>query len=297
MIDKEVLLQAIHDGKTIWFVMKILECSKNTVTKYMKMYGIVTPKGFYKREGRVAGHQKGVPMSKKQREYFSKKFSGEGNPFFGKKHSDKTKKQMSENHADFCGDNNPFKKSLEAPGKLKEHKERCKEIWEGRDIEYRREFGRKISKSLAESKKLEKACFHKRHDAGHIITEKAGKIFCRSSWEKIVAEYLDKTDLVDSFKLEPFCIKYVNLEGLERYTRIDFMVELSNKNRLMIEVKPKALMTVGENPNKTKAYKSYCLEHSIQFAIVGEEILHEDNLSSLIEMGLSGELYVGRSVR
>jgi hypothetical protein len=38
------------------------------------------------------------------------KMSGSGNPFYGKSHSIKTRKKMSENHADFSGGKNPAAK-------------------------------------------------------------------------------------------------------------------------------------------------------------------------------------------
>lgn len=40
------------------------------------------------------------------------KFTGENNPFYGKHHTEDTKKKMSENHADFKGKNNPKAKPV-----------------------------------------------------------------------------------------------------------------------------------------------------------------------------------------
>ena len=48
---------------------------------------------------------------------YQEKFSGEGNTFFGKNHSKKTRKKMSDNHADFTGDKNPFKNWLKKDDK------------------------------------------------------------------------------------------------------------------------------------------------------------------------------------
>lgn len=48
------------------------------------------------------------------------KFDGENNPFFGKHHSDETRKRMIENHWDMHGSNNPnYGKSLSPETKLK----------------------------------------------------------------------------------------------------------------------------------------------------------------------------------
>ena len=47
--------------------------------------------------------------------------SGENNGFFGKKHTDKTRKKMSENHANFKGENHPMYN--------RNHSEKTKKIW------------------------------------------------------------------------------------------------------------------------------------------------------------------------
>lgn len=40
--------------------------------------------------------------------YGDHRFTGENNPMYGKKHSEETRKKMSEHHADVSGENNPF---------------------------------------------------------------------------------------------------------------------------------------------------------------------------------------------
>lgn len=48
----------------------------------------------------------GIKMPEEEKERRSKVYSGEGNPFFGKKHTEETRKKMSENHCDCGGANN-----------------------------------------------------------------------------------------------------------------------------------------------------------------------------------------------
>ena len=43
----------------------------------------------------------GQICSEETRKLLSGKFTGEGNPYYGKTHSDEVRKKMSENHADF----------------------------------------------------------------------------------------------------------------------------------------------------------------------------------------------------
>lgn len=95
------------------------------------------------------GRPKGIPMSEEQKELRRQLFRGNRNPFYGKKHSDETKQLMSEHHADFNGEKNPFKKSLNDE-KVKVHKKRCQKIWANRDESYRKNFGKKIQKGHEE---------------------------------------------------------------------------------------------------------------------------------------------------
>jgi len=81
------------------------------------------------------GRPKGFKHTKEWKEDHAKRMVGKNNPFYGKKHSDSTKIKMSNNHADFSGDKNPFKNSLKDPIKLKEFKDRCVNTWDNRSEE------------------------------------------------------------------------------------------------------------------------------------------------------------------
>lgn len=54
----------------------------------------------------------GYIMSNKERKRRSECYSGKGNPYYGKKHSEETKQKISKNHADVSGINNPFRKDV-----------------------------------------------------------------------------------------------------------------------------------------------------------------------------------------
>lgn len=49
----------------------------------------------------------GIKMSKREKRLRSEKLTGVGNPFYGQKHSEETRKTMSKNHYDCAGGNNP----------------------------------------------------------------------------------------------------------------------------------------------------------------------------------------------
>jgi len=150
MIYKEELLDHISDNKSCESLKKIFNCSKTTIVNYLKKYEIHIPKGFYKRSDKKSGRPKGTPCSEQQKNLMSKKFTGENNPFFGRRHNSDTRKKMSINHANVSGDNNPFKKSIADQSKLLQHKIRCKNIWENRDKKYRKLFGDKLKRTAYE---------------------------------------------------------------------------------------------------------------------------------------------------
>jgi hypothetical protein len=109
-------------------------CCVGTVKNYLKKFNIETPSGFYS----SGLPSKRKPMSQEQKDLRSKKFKGKGNPFYGKKHTNKTKQQMSDNHADFTGDKNPFKNACKNnPELLQDVKDRKIEEWSCLDLEAR----------------------------------------------------------------------------------------------------------------------------------------------------------------
>lgn len=93
------------------------------------------------------GRKKGSKMSEEQKQLRREMFKGENNPFYGKKHSEETKQKMQENHADFSGDKNPFKKAvLKNPELRKQSSNIKKDFWANIDDDRREEIGKKLSK-------------------------------------------------------------------------------------------------------------------------------------------------------
>jgi len=280
MLDKKLIRQMIKEGANVWDLMARFGRSKSSIVRDVKRCGIEVPDGFFKVPGKRAGRPKGIPMSEEQKRFFSERFSGESNPFFGKHHSDETCQRMSKNHADFTGDNNPFKRSLQDPEKAREHKERCQQIWDRRDAAYRKKFGLKLSKAISESPNMKN--MYKYYKSCFLETNKAGRIFCRSSWESKFALYLDRNDEVQEFDLEPFCIKYIDESGDERYSRIDFHITFNNGQVCIVEVKPKALQCLARNAAKIVGYKKFCQDNGLRFNIVDEDSIFDEVLLDTI---------------
>ena len=271
MIEHYELEWYIHLYRKIGKVATAFGCSIHSIRKYIYKYNIIIPIGFYSTGAKI-GRPKGIPMKEAQKVLFSKMFNGKNNPMFGKKHSKKTRVRMSKNHADFSGNKNPFKKSLEDETKLAAHKKRCKDTWLGRDKEWRNTFSEKLSRSLATSRRVNNKDINKHHKSGHINTIKAGRIFVRSSWEKVFAEFLDNLDIVESFSLEEFTVLYY-LNSQKRHSRIDFLVHFDNGCTAMFEIKPKNLLKYKNNMDKVRGYRKYCEENNIEFSLITEKLL------------------------
>ena len=282
-VTREKLAHALIAGATCIECQESWGCSKAAIVKAIKRYDLKTFRGFYAIPGRKAGRKPGYKHTAEEIAAMSERMMGKKNPFFGKKHTQETRDKMSTNHADFAGEKNPYKRALDKhPEKRVAASERSVRRWANRSREWRNVFGRKVSLRMASSK-MDESKYHLRHKSGHLETRKVGKIFYRSSWEKAVCEYLDlpedENDVV-SFSVEPFCVEYTNSNGKTRYTRIDFLVELRNGARAILEVKPKSLLKYGENMNKAIGIQKYCSEHGMLFFFVHESDL--DNMCNII---------------
>lgn len=81
----------------------------------------------------LKGKEKSEEHCKNLSEAMKGKMQGENNPFYGKQHSEESKRKMSENHADMSGENNPFygkKHTKEAKKKMRKKldEEKVKQI-------------------------------------------------------------------------------------------------------------------------------------------------------------------------
>lgn len=271
-ISKEKLLGYIKNGLTCFNIMEFENVCQATVSNLIRRYELkqYIKRGFYT-TGKKSGREKGFKMPEEQKQKYKIMFTGKKNPFYGKKHNDKTKQKMSENHADISGDKNPFKKSLSNPENLAKLKQRRKDFWASKDECWMRNWKSKMSEIIASSEFVKNHSFNKYHDNGHILTAKAGKVFCRSSWEKKMCYVLDNCDIIKKFTLEEFTIPYIDCEGIARKTRIDFLIELNNNKKIMVEVKPESLLAINNNSFKIIGYENFCKKNNIVFKHMGSE--------------------------
>jgi len=293
MVSKNVLIKDIKSGATIWQLMKKYGVSKNTIRNHMKEHGIPTPKGFFKKEGTRIGRPRGIPTSEYQRKHLSKLFKGKDNPFYGKKHTEATKKKMSDNHADTSGDNNPFRCSLlNNPKKREAHRERARQRWASYSKEELNKIRERFSKAQCDNPSHIKYTAHKH---GHHQSPKCatGEFFFRSSWELKVAEFMDACSLIISYAGEPITVPYIDSEGLMKYTKPDFLVTMEKGYQILLEVKPTSMINYKENKYKIIGHREYCNANNIQYALVTEEYVKNQNkLNILFQQANKGGLYV-----
>jgi hypothetical protein len=197
----------------------------------------------------------------------------------GWKHSDETKKKMSENHADFTGDKNPLKIAIiKDPSARKELSDRATKRWASYSKEQRNLIRENFSKAQLQNSR-DSTSYHKNHKAGWFESNKTnGKLFYRSSWERMVCEYLETNAKVTAFQTEPFAIPYTDAEGLTRHTKVDFFVEHVDGNAI-IEVKPSVFVDKGNTPYKIKTCEEYARQNNLRFFLITEkELKHLEDI-------------------
>lgn len=281
-INNEDLLRCIAEGLTIWETIDKLNCSRNTIINKMKDLCLATPKGFFK-TGKKAGRPIGTKQPKEAVEAMRKRVTGAGNGFYGCKHSENAKKKMRENHADFSGAKNPYRKFLEQnPDERTKAAERAKKAWANFTEEELEARNTKLSLAMANSEFHKNSSSLKCHHHGHLETKKGGRIFFRSSWEKEFALFLDSDHSVRTFSSEPFCVQYKTKDGSTRYTRPDFLIHTELVTYL-VEIKPSALLNLNNNTEKFAGLKEYAKHHNMVFRLCCEtqiERIKEFNVTS-----------------
>lgn len=214
----------------------------------------------------------------------------ERNGFYDKKHTEETKIRMKENHADFTGERNPFRNKYNADENFRiEFKNSHIELWKGRDETWRRNFGEKVGAGQLGTIKC-----HKKHLHGHGYSDKSGIYFFRSSWELRLAMVLENTELVESFKVEPFAIPYYK-NGRKHHTIVDFLINFYNEIQLLVEIKPDAFME--DSYNKFHAIECFALENDYHFLVMATECFTKNKIEKYLKRGYNGDFELTELIR
>lgn len=225
----------------------------------------------------------GKKLSEEQKKRMSERNSGKGNPFYGKRHSEKTMRKMKKNHSDFSGDNNPFRlwwqdandddkakfKMTLSDGwkKAKENKEEFNKLREKRS---------KLTCEAHANMRMKK--FGRGHLRGYFYSKRQKKkIYYRSSYEKAFLEWCDSQDSIVSFFGCDFTIPYGH-DGITRNYIPDFIIN----DVVLVEIKPTGLINTDQNKRKALAGQEYCNNKGWIYLVITEEELKD--LSFIIQI-------------
>lgn len=216
---------------------------------------------------------KGYKFSDERKEKYREMNSGEGNPFFGKKHSNKTKELMSENHADFTGENNPLVKWLNEDEKNREeYCQKMKEVWKNPNN----------AKILSErnSKSVESAILNGNHNPysnclhGWYESKKfSTKFYYQSSYELKFLQFCESSSKITVLEKSKFVISYIDKNGKQRKYFPDFLAN----GKILVEIKPESMLGYNNNEEKIQFAKKYCSENGLEYKLLMEEELDDLN--------------------
>lgn len=223
-------------------------------------------------------------------------FMIENNPFKNCKHTEESKEKMRGQRDSIKGDKNPFKKKYDNDEIFAKHfRETHKKLWNNRDKNWRKQFSEKLSKSMAETNKLINN--HKNHIAHHWLSDKCINVgYLRSSWEIKFAQHLDDNNLIKKYEIESTTIQYHDYsKEMYRYTRVDFMLYFNSGEQALLEIK--ATWDMDLCYDKIKGIECYCIENNLQFLIINEKVLNENELFEFIKELNNGKYYLTRYLK
>lgn len=224
------------------------------------------------KEGGVGLWRRGQRISEEGRKNLSAAMTGAGNGFYGRKHTAETRRLMSENHADFTGDKNPFKRSLADPAKRQAARRRGTDSWREIQGDPQRYAARTERMSEAMSRAHAEgrmSGFGRGHEHGWFTDLRDGqRLFYRSSYERQFLEWC----VAQGRAVVPcsLIIPYVNMAGQRRRYLPDFLVD----GRIVVEIKPKGLLRWKNNPAKFAAGQAFCEGRGLTYVVVTEDFLN-----------------------
>lgn len=224
------------------------------------------------------------------------KYSGNGNPFYGKKHSEGARKKMSESQQKLDKKNNPIYQNKKFKEKCARHGKQngmygqsVYDVWVkkyGKDEANKKANIRNKKRSIDASGK-NNPMYGKPSPkgAGNGWSGWYKKWYFRSLRELsyMISVIEKKGHKWESAENKKFYIKYTNYDGHERTYRPDFLLN----DKILIEVKPKKLMETPNNIRKKEAAVNFCKKNNLEYRMVDVKIL---DINKIIELFLDGEV-------
>ncbi len=293
---RQIIEDGIIAGKTIFEIAELSKISSHTLRNTITKYKIVTPKGFRNRNLPV-GRKPGFKQPPEIIEAMRARMLGEGNHFFGKKHSDETRSKMSTNHCDFTGENNPLVKAIARDPTIREKMSIQKTIaWANKSPEQMKKFAEKLSSR--ESRGLNPGNTGgngRNHKRGEHTSFKSDTFNYRSSWELYFAEMLDNNKYVVKYTYEGIAIPYYDEKTeITRHFRPDFRVYFASGEKSLIEIKPAGL--VPHQLSKLKAQYFWANENIYHYELLTKVELYDSHFVDTMFRNMNRGIYTSKSV-
>ena len=228
-----------------------------------------------------------ILKNKKRAAFLSKKYSGKGNPFYGKKHSEETKDKLRKMDKSYTQTAEFKKKSARKGTDNGMYGRSIYDIWV-------KKYGQKIAevKEKELNKKRSINCSGKNNPMyGKPTPQGAGNGW--SGWYKgwffrslkelsyMIKEIESKNKRWRTAETKDLRINYIDYKGNERTYRADFLIE----EKELIEVKPSKLKQSLQVRLKSKAAKKFCKKRGLVYKIKDVRTLSEKEIKILYNNG------------
>jgi hypothetical protein len=121
---------------------------------------------------------------------------------------------------------------------------------------------------MQKKKRKKKRGYHR----GLYVSPIAGECKFRSSWEEKYMKYLDSNVEVSKWSYESFFIEYLSNKstGKTRKYYPDFLVEMKDGSKFVVEIKQKRKLEQLIVRKKTKAAEEWCVTHGATYKLLTE---------------------------
>jgi len=127
-------------------------------------------------------------------------------------------------------------------------------------------------------------CCHSNYIHGYFYSKKnETKMYYRSSLELNFFNLFEKSKFILKFKSEPFRILYKDHEEIWKNYIPDCLIEVSSKNKYLVELKPKGTAKLFNNLLKIKAAKLFCKENNLKFRVLTEKFCNFASLKKVLK--------------